>query len=376
MTRILFAFVLLCLIHQVNYAQSKNPDVEAASIPEVNCTSVDALASYIKQNFTTDTARVRAIYVWIANHISYDVKRFNDRDKNPEAQPQAVANVLSTRKAVCQGYSDLFVALCKAVGINAIQVSGYTKSQGKVNIISHAWAAVELEGKWYFFDPTWGAGYVTDNDKFVKHFNNSFYKVLPEKFVVDHMPFDPLYEFLSYPLNNKEFIEGKPASAKTEFHYADTLKQHMQLPLAQQKAAELRRLEAAGIPIDLLLKEQQFLRKSLQAFGSNDAFDEGGKAFNSAMDLYKEYIGHKNKQFATISDDELKQMMENIEANVKLSRSLMLQAVVKTDGQRQARTNNVGNLDRFWPQLMKEKQFVQQYLSTEASARKQLFTRR
>lgn len=375
MTRILFAFVLLCL-GKVNYAQTKNVDADAASIPEVNCTSVDALASYIKQHFSTDTDRVRAIYVWVANHISYDVKRFNDRDKNPDAPPQTVADVLSTHSAVCQGYSDLFVALCKALGINAIQVSGYTKNQGKVNIISHAWAAVELDGKWYFFDPTWGAGYVTDDDKFVKHFNNTFYKILPEKFIADHMPFDPMYEFLSYPLTNKEFIEGKPASTRTAFHYADTLKQHLQLSVAQQKAAELRRLEAAGIQIDLLLKQQQFLKKSLNAFGSNDAFDEGGKAFNTAMDLYKEYIDHKNKQFNTIGDNELKQLMESIEVNVKLSRSLMLQAVVKTDGQRQARATNVSNLDRFWPQLMKEKQFVQQYLSTEAPARKQLFMKR
>lgn len=375
MKRILFALVFLCLF-KVNYAQTKNIDVDAASIPEVNCASVDALASYIKQHFSSDTDRVRAIYVWVANHISYDVKRFNDRDKNPDAPPQTSANVLSTRSAVCQGYSNLFVIVCKAVGVNAIQVSGYTKNQGKVNIISHAWATVELSGKWYFFDPTWGAGYLTDDDKFVKRFNNTFYQVIPEKFIADHMPFDPMYEFLPYPLTNKEFIEAKPASTRTAFHYADTLKQHLQLSIAEQKAAELRRLEAAGIQIDLLLKQEQYLRRSLQTFGSNDAFDEGGKAFNTAMDLYKEYIGQKNKQFSAIGDNDLKQMIESIESNVKLSRSLMLQAVVKTDGQRHARTTNVSNLDRFWPQLMKEKQFVQQYLSTEASARKQLFIKR
>ena len=222
MRRILFPFVLLCLF-KVNYAQIKNVDADATSIPEANCTSVDALSSYIKQHFSVDTDRVRAIYVWEANHISYDVKRFNDRDKNPYAPPQTADDVLSTRSAVCQGYSDLFVDLCKAVGINAVRVTGYTKSQGKVNIISHAWAAVELSGKWYFFDPTWGAGYVSDDDKFVKRFNNTFYKILPEKFIGDHMPFDPMYEFLSYPLTNKEFIEGKPAFTRTEFHYEDTL---------------------------------------------------------------------------------------------------------------------------------------------------------
>lgn len=374
MVRILLGLVFICLFQQIDYAQSKNTD--AITIPEVNCTSVDALASYIKQNFSSDTARIRAIYVWVANSIRYDVKRFNDRDKNPDIPPQSVSDVIATRSAVCQGYSDLFVALCKSVGINAVRVGGYTKSLGKLNIISHAWAAAELEGKWFLFDPTWGAGVVTDDDRFIKRFNNSFYKVLPENFIADHMPFDPLFEFLSYPLTNKEFIEGRPASAKTEFHYTDTLRQHMQFSVVEQNAAELRRMESAGIEIDLLLQHQQFLKRSLQAFSSNDAFDEGGKAFNTAMDLYKQYIGHKNKQFAAVGDSDLKQMMDSIENNLKLSRSLMLQAVVKNDGQRQARTANVSNIDRFWPQLVKEKQFVQQYLSTEASLRKQLFMKK
>jgi hypothetical protein len=95
------------------------------------------------------------------------------------------------------------------------------------------------------------------------------------------------------------------------------------------------------------------------------------------MDLYKQYIGHKNNQFSNLSDNELKQMIDNMEANLKLSRSLFLEAVPKTDGQRQARANNVTTIDRFWPQLIKEKQFVQQYLAIkDASTRKQLFMKR
>ena len=364
-------------LRQISFCQNKNIDAEATSIPETNCASVDALAAYIKHNFATDTARMRAIYVWIANHISYDVKRLLDREKNPDMPPQTVADVLVTRTAVCQGYSDLFVALCKAVDLNAMEVSGYTKFQGKVNIISHAWVAAQLEGQWYLFDPTWGAGYVTDNNRFTRRFNNSFYRVQPEKFIVDHMPFDPLYQFLSYPLTNKEFIDARTPSTKVIFSYNDTLRQHQQLSSQQQMAAELRRMEAAGVQIDLLLKRQQFLKKVLQSSSSSDAFEEGGKAFNSAMDLYKQYIGYKNNHFGNLSDNELKQMIDNMESNLKRSRSLLLEAVPKTEGQRQARTNNVSMIDRFWPQLTKEKQFVQQYLSmADASARNQLFMKR
>jgi hypothetical protein len=185
-----------------------------------------------------------------------------------------------------------------------------------------------------------------------------------------------LYQFLSFPLTNKEFIDGSPASMKTVFHYSDTLKQHSQLSASQQIAAELRRMEAAGIQIDLLLNRQQFLKSALLSTASKDVFDEGGKAYATAMNLYKEYISHKNKQFSTIGDTELRKMMDSIEYTIKLSRSLLLEAVPKTDQQRQARANNVSNVDRFWLQLTKEKQFVQQYLATAEAGRKQLFMKR
>jgi hypothetical protein len=358
-----------------NYAQDKNTDIKAASIPEANCASVDALASYIKQNFTTDSARIRAIYVWITNHISYDVQRLKDMEKNPDMPVQTVANVLATRTTVCQGYSDLFVALCRGAGINAAMVCGYTKNQGKVDPISHAWAAAELGGEWYLFDPTWGAGYVKD-DRFVRAFNNSFYKVPPAKLILDHMPFDPMYQFLSYPITNKEFINGTTPASQVVFNYRDSVKQYVQLSSLQQMATELRRLEAAGIQNDLLLRRQTYLKKSLQSFNSRDAFEEGNKAFTGAADLFKEYIGHKNKQFSGIGDNDLRQLVDNIEQNIKLSRSLFLQAVPKTDAQRQARSGNIASADRFWTDLNKEKQFVQQYLATDVAARKQLFMRR
>ena len=86
---------------------------------------------------------------------------------------------------------------------------------------------------------------------------------------------------------------------------------------------------------------------------------------------------YKNNQFSSLADNDLKQMIDNIESNLKRSRSLLLEAVTKTEGQRQAKANNISMIDRFWPQLTKEKQFVQQYLyMTDVSARRQLFMKR
>ena len=375
MLKLLISLFVLCTFQSKIYAQDKVIDTQAASISNANCVSVDALSSYIKQNFTTDSTRVRAIYVWIANHINYDFPRFLARDKNPGSLFQPVADVLSTRMAVCQGYAELFVALCKGVGVNAIVIPGYTKKQGKVSPVSHAWVAAELSGNWYLFDPTWGAGYIRD-EQYVRKFNNTFYKMLPANAIADHIPFDPLYQFLSYPVTHKEFIDGKPGTNKTLFNYNDSLKLHNQFTFVQQNAAELRRLEAQGIQNDLLKERQLFLKQRLQAAASKNAFDEGNKVFSGVMTLYKEYIGFKNNQFSAIGDNDLRKMIEKMEQSVILSRSLFSEAIPKTDAQQNAKTNNLANAERFWQQLSNEKQFVQNYLVADKAARRQLFMKR
>jgi hypothetical protein len=365
--------LFISLGHQV-YAQNNNLDEKAASIPDENCSNVDALASYIKSNYTTDAERIRAIYIWITNHIKYDVPLFNSIEMNPDQEPQPVSKVLSERKAVCQGYADLFVALCNGVGINAMRVNGYTKIQGRLNHISHAWAAAVLDGKWYLFDPTWSAGYVQEN-RFVKLYNNGFYQQEPKSFVADHMPFDPMYQFLSYPLTNRDFISGSPASSKEEFNYADSLREYSQLSSVQQMAAELRRMVAAGIENDLLLKRRIFLKNALQSYGSKDAFDESTKDFNTAVKIFNRYIGFKNHLFANAQTNDLRLMLDSTADLIKISRSYLVEAIPKSDAQRQSKGSMMGEIERFWVRIKKEKVFLEQYIATDEQKRKQLFMR-
>ncbi|MBC7913602.1 MAG: transglutaminase domain-containing protein, partial [Pyrinomonadaceae bacterium] len=129
MIKILFSVLLLCIFHPNSYAQNTDVDTRAASISGANCASVDALGSFIKGNFTTDTDRIRAIYIWITHHINYDVALFLAREEEgSDSQPKpTVADILASRKGVCQGYSELFIELCNRVGIHATLVSGYTK---------------------------------------------------------------------------------------------------------------------------------------------------------------------------------------------------------------------------------------------------------
>ncbi|MEP7111302.1 MAG: transglutaminase domain-containing protein [Ferruginibacter sp.] len=372
MIKILIPLFLLSYFPQTGYSQQKNFRPDSLIIPEASCVSVDELSSYIKQNFVTDTAQIRAIYTWIANNISYDVARMQDAKNNPQSQPQVVADVLKMRRAVCQGYSDLFTALCKNVGINALVVTGYVKTAGKVMPMSHSWVAAELGGEWFLFDPTWGAGYVNDNH-FVKRFNNTFYKQYPKDLISDHMPFDPLYQFLSYPKSNIEFIDGTPSNNKLFFNYKDSLNQHNQLSSFGQMTAELRRIEGAGIQNDLLQERKQYLKKGLQSYTSKNAFDESNLTFSKAITLLNEYFGQKNKQFSTTGDNDLLQILDSMKYYVKLSRALISQAVTQNDEQQRAKTNNLANIDLYWKQLNQEELFIQKYIATDKTSRRELF---
>ncbi len=69
MIKMIFFFLLLCTFQLNIHAQDKEIDIKAASISDVNSASVDDLASYIKQNFTSETDRIRAIYIWITNML-------------------------------------------------------------------------------------------------------------------------------------------------------------------------------------------------------------------------------------------------------------------------------------------------------------------
>ena len=61
--------------------------------------------------------------------------------------PFTADGALVDGKAVCAGYARAFVLLCRAAGMDAIDVAG---DEG----MNHGWNAVRLEGETYFIDCT------------------------------------------------------------------------------------------------------------------------------------------------------------------------------------------------------------------------------
>lgn len=91
----------------------------------------------ILTNETRQYAKMMAILKWIRANIKYD---YNDQD---------AYSVFKNRVAVCQGYSNLMVAMLHTQGIKATVATGFLANTG-----GHAWVYALADGVWYVADPT------------------------------------------------------------------------------------------------------------------------------------------------------------------------------------------------------------------------------
>ncbi len=196
----------------------------AAYITSVNFTKVDqyaltltqryknipALAKDLLAPFSTQQEKVRAIFVWITNNISYDCAAYHSNKSNrvtftykTEAELASkkqryyydyASRVLQSRKAVCEGYAALFNALCKIAGVDSEVVIGTASNnidkikrlkEKKNFFTNHTWNKVFIDGVWYYADATWASGYC---DVGVRHFFREF---KPYYYLT---PLDQLYE--------------------------------------------------------------------------------------------------------------------------------------------------------------------------------------
>lgn len=122
----------------------------------------------LSQNLTSglkDTVdKYRAIFTWIALNISYDVKGLTDYS-NVKTDPE---EVLASGKSVCEGYANLFDALCAASGLKSYSIAGWTKNNpdkiGKPfeKFTTHAWNAIRIDNTWYLCDVTWASGSISE----------------------------------------------------------------------------------------------------------------------------------------------------------------------------------------------------------------------
>jgi hypothetical protein len=310
---VLFFFFSLLSFGQVN-AGYPLVDAKMAAIPANSTTSTDAIAKYINANFKTETDKIRAVFYWTTSNISYDVANMFVVNFNETVQEQ-IARTLRTKKGVCIHYAVVFNELSQKTGIQSYIIDGYTKQNGKVSDLAHAWIAAKIDKKWYVFDPTWGSGYV-NNGRFYKKINNYYFKAEPTKIIASHIPFDYLWQFSNYPITNGEFYEGKIEINKTKkyFDFEKEIIKYNALSEADQLFDSAERIEKNGLKNAMILeryegKKQQltYLRHNTNIEKLNSIVNE----MNQAVVLLNDFIYYRNNKFKpALSDDEIRNMIE------------------------------------------------------------------
>lgn len=97
----------------------------------------------------SDYEKCKSIMWWIRNHVKYD-DHYNGEPSKPAGTkyPHDMTGAVLDSYAVCDGYAGVFYYMANAVGIKALYDDGKAYSGG------HAWNLVQINGMYYYIDPT------------------------------------------------------------------------------------------------------------------------------------------------------------------------------------------------------------------------------
>jgi hypothetical protein len=374
--------LLFLMFTVLSFGQTKEiyslADAKMDKIPSDLSSSTSGIAEYINSNFKSENDKVRASFYWTASNIRYDIENLESIDFNEISQDK-IKNTVLSKKGVCIHYAEVFNDIVKKAGLKSYIIEGYTKQYGKVNVLSHAWCAVEIDNVWWLFDPTWGSGYV-DKKKFVKKMNNLHYKVAPSKFIETHMPFDYLWQFLNYPVTNQEFVYGKTQLIKTKikFDYSTQIEEYNHLSDLDKAKTSLDRINKNGV-INQLIQEMSILKKNeVESLQNNEAMDRYqaiSDDYNQAVSLYNDFIYYRNNRFKpTLSDDAIKSMIETPKQKI-IDCQNRIYAIGKYNDNNRASVKSLKNaIIDILKQIEIHEKFVNDYLSKSKSGRKAMFS--
>lgn len=288
------AFLCLFFIH-VNSQDYERVDAAIQLYPD-HFQSAEDLSYAISRDFDNAEDKLRAIYGWIIQNVSYDpaeYKNFNYNFKNyrernqkeEKTRAKVILRTLQEGVAVCEGYAMLFERLCELQGIQNYLVRGDIKTHfndiGRPFNKNHMWNVVLLDGKSYLFDPTWGAGKY--QGKFIKEPTYFYYMIPPEQMIKTHYP--DVFEdaFVSYQMSYEEFSE-LPLIIDEEVHIED---------VRRPSGGRLLSADYFGeIPFELKMEEQPEVSFSYGNENENveSVLEEGRLKFSIPLELGRDHL--------------------------------------------------------------------------------------
>ena len=270
-----------------------------------NFSSHEHLAIYLTEQFKDESSKVRSIYSWIANNISYDRKSITDPSSR---ESQHVDDVWENRKAVCEGFANLFNMMCASAGIESRMVKGYVKNLtgNDLKFPNHAWNGVKIDGKWQLLDVTWAS--VNNEGKNLANtaLNKAtasqqldyFFLVNPNKMILTHLPEDPYWQLQNSYISMEVFAKDEAyITSNLMSPYAEVkdfeqlIEEYEMLDSLDKSIAYLERMESNkwnkakeyGLGIAYYYKAQSILNDASQN-KTNGAVENAKYYFKKSLD--------------------------------------------------------------------------------------------
>ncbi|HLE06802.1 MAG TPA: transglutaminase domain-containing protein, partial [Candidatus Nanoarchaeia archaeon] len=110
---------------------------------------ISSLSNRLSSKDDSDFIKALRVYDWVRGNINYDYSG---------TYPNDAISVLVNRTGVCEGYSNIYTALTRSLGLPTRFIFGYTLSGTDGSDSSgHTWAEVYVSNiGWLPVDPTWG----------------------------------------------------------------------------------------------------------------------------------------------------------------------------------------------------------------------------
>ena len=222
----MFRFLFICICF-TNFCFGQKPSANFSAIDwnvrNIEAPTVDSLAKKLTAPFQSELEKTRAIFSWIAQHITYNTGRYQsgrgyrsikyvvdpyDTVSSKPAVEQTAEKVLRRRVAVCDGYAKLFKTLCDYAGLTSEVLLGYGKCNLEKNDrfrTNHTWNAVRIDSTWHLLDVTWASGFINYSNEFITHMDETYFLSPPQQFVLDHYPEELQWTLLEHPPTLREF---------------------------------------------------------------------------------------------------------------------------------------------------------------------------
>ena len=153
------------------------------------------LESFAFDEMTSDYEKVRTVYDYIYQNVSYDKVHKNKENQHLKT---TAYSALIYKTAVCQGYSVLMYRMLREAGVSVRVITGTASFEGIEEF--HAWNIVRIDDKYYNLDATWDKALETE-DYFLKSDADFTDHIRDEQYRTEEF-------YRQYPMAKHNYKEG------------------------------------------------------------------------------------------------------------------------------------------------------------------------